>query len=429
MEIIFIAIFLATLFLLIGINHKAFFLIVVSSIFLEHEFFWIKESEQIPFNLRPVYIATFISLLYLIPQFFLKLKKGISLKLHHKMLLSYFFYCFITLLRNPNNHSVEHFGQLSIGILLYFSFIFLSKKDHFIDIFNTLLLVGFFQLLIGLFQLIAGVLTVENIVNFSNLIQHADLVPYGRPFGTLVEPDFYGAINTFFAFIFIGEFYKSSYRIHYFAGLVNILFLMYSAVRASIIGFGISFFVLLFHFRNQIKISTIDSLLFFYSALFSIPLFYTTIIRFSYFFRSDFWIEGFNNPRVLQMSVSFSQFLENPIFGNGLNAYRFLGDRYTNIIEDWMPNWVISGYDPSIITSLLNDTGIIGFSLFTLFIYIYLKSIISRNLEQNIFVFCAILSLLISYIFTNGLPFAFTWVMLAIIEMYSTNELLKNNEL
>jgi hypothetical protein len=125
------------------------------------------------------------------------------------------------------------------------------------------------------------------------------------------------------------------------------------------------------------------------------------------------------NPRLLQMGVSFSQFLESPIFGNGLNAYRFLGTQYSDIVEDWMPEWVISGYDPSLLTSLLNDTGIIGFSLFMLFLYYYFKTILSNNFKRNIFVFCAILSLMISYLFTNGLPFVFTWIFIAIVELYS----------
>jgi hypothetical protein len=135
------------------------------------------------------------------------------------------------------------------------------------------------------------------------------------------------------------------------------------------------------------------------------------------------------NPRLLQMGVSFSQFLESPIFGNGLNAYRFLGTQYSNAVEDWMPDWVISGYDPSLLTSLLNDTGIIGFSLFMTFLYYYFRTILKNNFESNIFVFCAILSLMISYLFTNGLPFVFTWVFIAIVELYSKIETKTNYEI
>ena len=98
----------------------------------------------------------------------------------------------------------------------------------------------------------------------------------------------------------------------------------------------------------------------------------------------------------------------------------------SNIIEDWMPDWVISGYDPSLLTSLLNDTGIIGFFLFMTFLYYYFRAILINNFERNIFVFCAILSLMISYLFTNGLPFAFTWIFIAMVELHSRIEK-KNN--
>ena len=390
--------------------------------FLEHEFFWIRENNLIPFNLRPSYVITFISLIYLLPNLFQKIKKELNFETHHKFLLLYYIYCFLTLIINPTFPSIEHFGQISIGIFLYFTFIILIKNKDFHLIYSVFLLGGVLQLIIGSFQVIAGMLTVENVYNLNNFVQHLDLVPYGRPFGTFVEPDFYGAICTFFIFIFLEQYYQKPEKKFYFIASFFLLLLLYSAVRASIIGFIISLLILLFALKDRIKISRVEGILAFYTFLISIPLFYSTLVRFSYFLRPDFWSEGYMNPRLLQTGVSFSQFLENPIFGNGLNAYRFLGNQYSDIIEDWMPDWVISGYDPSLLTSLLNDTGIIGFSLFMTFLYYYFRKIIINNFERNIFVFCAILSLMISYLFTNGLPFVFTWIFIAMVELYSKIE-------
>ena len=329
----------------------------------------------------------------------------------------------------PTFPSIEHFGQISIGIFLYFTFIILVKNFYFKFIYNVLLLGGVLQLIIGIIQLFAGISTVENIYNFNNIVQHLDLVPYGRPFGTFVEPDFFGAICTFFIFIFLGEYFKTRSKVSYFTASFFLLLLFYGAVRASIIGFVISLIFLLFNLKDRLRTTTIEKILIFYSFIISIPIFYTTFIRFSFLLRPDFWSEGFMNPRVLQMGVSFSQFLESPFFGNGLNAYRFLGTQYSNAVEDWMPDWVISGYDPSLLTSLLNDTGIIGFSLFMTFLYYYFRLIIINNFKSNIFVFCAILSLIISYLFTNGLPFVFTWIFIAMVELYSKIETKTNYEI
>ncbi len=422
MELIYISILFISLFLLIGINYNSFFVLITISMFLEHEFFWIKESSMIPFNLRPSYIVTFIGLLYLLPNLIKRIKKDFKFKSHHKFLLLYYLYCLILLFIKPTFPSIEHFGQISIGIFLYFSFIILIRNKDFKLIYNVFLLGGIGQLIIGILQLISGISTIENIYDLNNFVQHLDLVPYGRPFGTFVEPDFYGSICTFFAFIFLGEYSKKSSKVSYFVATLFLVLLFYSAVRASIIGFMLSILILLFILRDRIKITRVEKILVFYSLIISIPIFYTTFIRFSYFLKPEFWSEGFMNPRVLQMGMSFSQFLENPIFGNGLNAYRFLGSQYSNLIEDWMPDWVISGYDPSLITSLLNDTGLIGFVLFMAFLSHYFKAILIHGLKRNIFVFCAILSLIISYLFTNGLPFVFTWIFIAMVELYSRIE-------
>ena len=419
LESIFIVVFLIALFFLIGINYKAFFIAILCAMFLENDIFWIKESNFIPFNIRPIYIISLASLIYLIPQLVVKINSSFTFLRHHKVLLGYYSYCVFMLIMAPNYNAIEHFGQISIGIFLYFSFIILSKKNDFNTLYQVLLLVGLFQLFLGFLQVIFGVLTFENIINLESYVQHLDLVPYGRPFGSLVEPDFFGAIATFFTFIFIGEYLTTRKDIYYFIGLLFVFLLFYSGVRASILGFLFSLILVIFLVKDRIKVSRIDSIISIYATILLVPIFYSTIQRFAYLFRLDFWSEGFMNPRLLQMGVSFSQFLENPIFGNGLNAYRFLGDSYTEAIESWMPDWVISGYDPSILTSLLNDTGLIGFGLFGIFIFYYFSHLLIVKNFRNIFIFGAIFSLFISYIFTNGLPFTFTWILLAMTELIS----------
>ena len=421
MESIITVFFLIALFLLIGTSYKAFFIAILCSMFLENSFFWIKESIILPFNIRPIYIISFISIVYLIPQLILKINSKFVFLRHHKILLAYYLYCTGMLILVPTYNSIEHFGQISIGVFLYFSFIILAKKNDIKMLYQVLLLVGSAQLFLGSLQIIFGILTVENIINLEQYVQHLDLVRYGRPFGSLVEPDFFGAIATFFTFIFIGEYLTTRKNLFYFIGLLFALLLLYSGVRASILGFLASLILVLSILRDRVRISRIDGIIGIYASILLIPIFYSTIQRFAYFFRLDFWSEGFMNPRVLQMGVSSSQFLENPIFGNGLNAYRFLGESYEDAIESWMPDWVISGYDPSIITSLLNDTGIIGFTIFVMFLFYYFRNLLFIKNFRNVFMFGGISSLFISYIFTNGLPFTFTWILLAMTELVTNS--------
>ncbi len=419
MEIVLLLTFLFVPFFLIGISYKSFFAIIILVMFLENSVFWIPESQIMPFNIRPVYMIFFISLFYLIPQLLLKFSSDIKFLFHHRLLLIYYAYFSIILLTNLHYNAIEHFGQMSIGIFLYFVFVILVRKQDFDFLYKIFLLTGFLQISLGLIQVFLGILTVETGLSFKEYIQHLDLVRYGRPFGTFVEPDFYGVFSSLFAFVFLGEYLKTKKNIYYFLSLLSTILLFYGAVRGAIIGFIFGIFIFIYLLKDHIKISKIDFITSLYIFIFSIPIFYGTIQRFLYLFRLDFWVEGFMNPRVLQMSVSFSQFLESPIFGNGLNAYRFLGDTYSSAVESWMPDWVISGYDPSILTSLLNDSGIIGFILFSIFLVYFFKNIfpLSKNYFRELGLFFGVLSLFISYIFTNGLPFTFTWIIIAIVEL------------
>jgi len=419
MEIVLLLALLFVFFFLIGVSYKSFFAIIILVMFLENSVFWIPESQIMPFNIRPVYMIFFISLFYLIPQLLLKFSSDIKFLFHHKLLLIYYAYFSIILLTNPHYNAIEHFGQISIGIFLYFVFVILVRKQDFDFLYKIFLLTGFLQISLGLIQVFLGILTVETGLSFKEYLQHLDLVRYGRPFGTFVEPDFYGVFSALFSLVFLGEYLKTKKNIYYFLSLLSTILLFYAAVRGAIIGFIFGIFIFIYLLKDYIKISKIDFITSLYIFVFSIPIFYVTIQRFLYLFRLYFWVEGFMNPRILQMSVSFSQFLESPIFGNGLNAYRSLGDTYSSAVESWMPDWVISGYDPSILTSLLNDTGIIGFILFSIFLVYFFKNIfpLSKNSFRKLGLFFGVLSLFISYIFTNGLPFTFTWIIIAIVEL------------
>jgi len=415
MEVLFLFTLICFLPLII-INSKSFFALIIITMFFDNKAFHIN-FDSVPFDIQPIHLVVFISFPLLIILLIDHVRKNHTITIHQYFLISFFLFALIKTIFNYNTDSFSYFGLFSIGVVLYFSFIFFLKKSDLSFLYNLLLLSGFFQLFLGLIQVILGFLTYANFYNFDFYIQHLDYVMFGRPFGTLVEPDFFGAISTFFAFLFLKEYISTKSNIYYFSFLLSFLLLFYGGVRAAIISFILSFIYLLYYFRREIKMNLKESLIIFYSLLFLSPLFFSTILRFSYLFRTEFWTEGINNPRILQLGVSFAQFLESPIFGNGLNAYMFLGDFYEDAIKIGQPNWVNQGYDPSLITSLLNDTGIFGFSIFGLFIYYYFKNLSINLNSRNIFVFCAISSFLTTFLFTNGLILHFTWVFLAFSEI------------
>ncbi len=422
MEVLFLFTLICFLPLII-INGKSFFALIIITMFFDNEAFHIN-FDSVPFDIQPIHLVVFISFPLLIILLIDHVRKNHKITTHQYFLITFFLFALFKTIFNYNTDSFSYFGLFSIGVVLYFSFIFFIKKSDLSFLYNLLLLSGFFQLFLGLIQVILGFLTYANFYNFDIYIQHLDYVIFGRPFGTLVEPDFFGAISSFFAFLFLKEYISTKSNIYYYSFLLSFLLLFYGGVRAAIISFILSFIYLLYYFRKDIKMNLKESLIIFYSFLFLSPLFFSTILRFSYLFRTEFWTEGINNPRILQLGVTFAQFLESPIFGNGLNAYMFLGDFYEDAIKIGQPNWVNQGYDPSLITSLLNDTGIFGFSIFVLFIYYYFKNLSINLNSRNIFVFCAISSFLTTFLFTNGLILHFTWVFLAfseIIVSYNAN--------
>ena len=420
MEILFLFILICFLPLII-INSKSFFALIIITMFFDNEAFHIN-FDTVPFNIQPLHLVLLISLPLLIILLINKIYKNPKIPIHQYFLIAFYFFALIKTMLNYNPDSFAYFGLFSIGIVLYFSFHFFLKRSDLPFLYNLLLLSGFFQLCLGFIQVIFGLLTYFNLYNFDFYVQHLEYVIFGRPFGTLIEPDYFGAISSFFTFLFLKEYISTKSNIYYYSCLLSLLLLFYGGVRAAIIGFIPSFIFLVYYFRKEIKISLNESFIIFYSLLFLSPLFISTFIRFSYLFQPEFWIEGTNNPRILQIGVSFAQFLESPFFGNGLNAFKFLGNFYEDAINISMPDWVNSGYDPSIITSLLNDTGIFGFSIFTFFIYYYFKNLYFNLDSKNIFIFCAISSFLTTFLFTNGLILHFTWIFLAFSEILFSSD-------
>ena len=120
---------------------------------------------------------------------------------------------------------------------------------------------------------------------------------------------------------------------------------------------------------------------------------------------------------------SFQSFLKNPILGNGPGSLivKEETEEYYEAIESGHRYLIGLGYEPNLIISILNDTGIIGLLFFLLLFLSYVKfnlrsipRLETRFQIINFALFGGILGLFISYLFTHGLWMPFTWVFLAL---------------
>ena len=128
-------------------------------------------------------------------------------------------------------------------------------------------------------------------------------------------------------------------------------------------------------------------------------------------------IGGTTGTRLLLMAESFSYFLQSPIIGNGPSAFSLQG-----LLMEEIPWRGDTAFDPSIITTVLNDTGIIGGVVFIWFIVSIFKYVFHmyRKDQNNIlmkysFAFSiTIFGLLVSYVPTTALWFPFSWVFFSL---------------
>lgn len=108
--------------------------------------------------------------------------------------------------------------------------------------------------------------------------------------------------------------------------------------------------------------------------------------------------------RFLAMKESFLSFLTSPLIGQGPGT---IGKTMA--------------FNPSLLTTLLEDTGILGFVVFLVFLFQVFRSGLKKISEldekcqsTSFALSVALAGLFSSYIFTNGLWIPFTWVFMAL---------------
>jgi len=307
---------------------------------------------------------------------------------------------------------------LSNALLYYLVVALITTRKLFDNSFILLLYIGMAQIIYGLYQTGAGMLNyflgMKLPIGYLDVV-HTNYIgaPWGRPYGTFVEPDWYGTICMFYALLFLILYYSKLRRTKfYFIGLlVSLAGLLVSFVRAAWLGFFIGLIFLLI-LRNKSKLLRYNSailtrnIFILFSCLLLLLLLsqsFRTVLK-ERFYPLDKTARFYTlNIRFVAMKESFNSFLKSPIIGLGPGSVG-------KTLE----------FNPSIVTTVLENTGIAGFALFILLIgklFIYnLKKIPSLDEKYqltSLSLLIGLIGLLTSYIFTNGFWIPFTWIFFA----------------
>jgi len=324
---------------------------------------------------------------------------------------------------------------LSSLIALYFVITRLvSSKEVFENVLKCFVAAGVAESLYGLYQLLAQVLNVHFRfglpIGVKGVTHIAELGwEYGRSYGTFVEPDWFGASSMFFSLFFVAMWLsgpKNRRRKYALGAAICLSALLLSMVRATWLGFiaGFVFMILPSPFRHRSRILFFKALAvvaigFVISATvmaFSAPLREVVARRFTSTGHGAFSPE---NIRFQDMKVSFGTFLQRPILGNGAGNFSKQPEYDPRIPPQ---EGIERRFDPSIITTVLSDTGIVGFTVFMLLagkFYRYhsrcaAKMSSARYRAISLGLFGGVVGLFVSYVFTQGLWMPLTWVCLSL---------------
>jgi O-antigen ligase len=346
----------------------------------------------------------------------------------------------------------------SLGLLYYLIYNLITTKKIFDKSFNLLLYVGLVEIIYGLYQVFAGAV---NYYLDANLpigylgVVHSEYIasPWGRPYGTFVEPDWYGAICLFYSISFISLYHsklKERKRFYLLGMILSLIGLFFSFVRASWIGFVVGILALIL-FKNKSKLLKFNLSLFLRNT-FIFFIFFVVVILFQpirnilkeRFYPTDI-TAGFNleNVRFRAVETSFKFFLYSPIIGNGpgSGAYNYFVEEYgEEYAREIVKNIAFlgggEGFNPSIIVTVFEDTGLVGFIIFLwligrIILYNIKKiPVISEKYQLiSLSLFSGLIGLFASYLFTQGFWIPFTWVFIGFnMAALRIGELTKNED-
>lgn len=330
----------------------------------------------------------------------------------------------------------------SLVLLYYAVTMLLSINNNFNKSFKFLIIVGILEVSYGIYQVIAGMMNSQYgfhlPVGYLGII-HSDFIGsiWGRPYGTFVEPDWYGTICMYFSLVLMALYYSKSENNKLYYGLGIFLCmtgLFFSFVRSAWLGFlAGAIFMLLYRYKS--KISNIHVMLYVKKVIFLVVLLAAaiyfikplrTIMVQRFFTHYSGAAVSFENVRAKQMVISFKAFINSPIIGNGPGSGAF---NYSSGGIDNLNGYYVGGeeeikddkgFNPSILLTVLEDTGFIGFFIFISLLYQIAKinkqgMLLIRNAySMKVFgLYAGLVGVFVSYLLNQGMWIPFTWVFVA----------------
>ncbi|KPL08710.1 hypothetical protein AMJ85_08130 [candidate division BRC1 bacterium SM23_51] len=335
---------------------------------------------------------------------------------------------------------------LTSGVLFYVVTYTLVRDDPraWPSLFRFFVFIGLLQVGYGLYQVMAGYLNVRLglALPIGHLgLFHAEYVGtiFGRPYGTLVEPDTYGAVCLFYALLLGLMWLTASSRACSWGWVVFLTAgaalggLLIGFVRASWFGFLAGLVLALYSRASRrmrpigaIRFAAVGGLIFVVavSALTTVPQLRALLAR-RFATRSGGAALSAQNVRFVQMRASYRLFRQRPLLGNGPGSFSVLGIRGSpeDLLLIEMGIELRRIYDPSIVTTVLNDTGLLGTAAFLILAASYFSYVrrrarrMSDAVSRNAAVagHCAWVGLLASFVFTHYFWMPFTWLFFAMV--------------
>jgi len=309
------------------------------------------------------------------------------------------------------------------------------------SLFRFFVIVGLIEIVIGYYQVAAGyanaLLGLSLPIGHLGMI-HADYIGtiFGRPYGTLPEPDTFGAVCVLYSLL-LGLMWltasvpRTMKRLTPLTAVAAIGGLLVGIVRAAWFGFLFGLLWIVFmHLTGRLRgirplrVAAVIGLAALTGAV-SLTSPRVQKVLIGRFTQGPGDIQATlskENARYVQMAMSWRLFRERPVFGNGPGSFSVLGWMGANefyYLTVGVERRLI--YDPSILTTVLNDTGVVGSAAFLVLVAAYfgrvrrrLRRIAGRSSRnQALAAHCAMVGLFASFIFTQYFWLPFTWLFLA----------------
>ncbi|MFO0704358.1 MAG: O-antigen ligase family protein [Candidatus Andersenbacteria bacterium] len=327
-------------------------------------------------------------------------------------------------------------GLITLLAFLYWSITQLirTKKD-FLHYTRLLLSATVAIALYGLFQVFAVWFASRfEVTLWSGVVIHSDVIPYGRPYGTFVEPDWFGTIMAA-ALVGVGllSFAKAfKNRQVELLGISGILLVatVLSAVRGGWLAAIVAVPVLLVFNHKKLKLldaSTLPALLVTVAVVSVAVLAVTPAVRHALTDRvatlttpSTLEVE----PRFLIMQDGWQLFRKHPAIGRGPGAYTTLGT-LPFVRPMTAAIYGIENFQTNAFLTVLIDTGLIGLVLALLLLWRLIKTLwqaltktLTSDPQVRAVLFClagAGLTLLLGYQVSTGMWLGLTWYLVSLI--------------